>query len=486
MQETVAVVEGPAPEPVGEEGGQLRRRSIGTLDVLVMSLAFAGPTVSIFFNSVPAVSSSGAALPLAFVVATVGVLFLANSVIEFSRKLPTSGFAYTFNSNGIGPKTGLMSGWLLLFGYALTTPMLYSAFALWASTFIQSITGVYVSWVWLFLAGLVFVILLSIRGVQQTATVSIALVAFELAVVLSLSIYIVVSGGHAHNSINFTPFSPTAPGSTWTGVFLAMIFTVMSFTGFENTAVLGEESRNPTRSIPRATLISIIVLGAYYVFTSYAEVAGFGVHRMGVLSKFVIPFSGLADSYWGHGPAYLVSIAATTALLAGVVASHNATVRVLYAMGRTRSLPSALGRTIPRWKTPAVAIVAHGVFSCVLGLALGLSVGPANVWGYLGSFMTPALILVYILVNISLYRYFRRVHPTEFSVWRHAIFPLLGTAVLILPLKSVVWPVPPMPDSLIPYVLIAWIVVGYLWIRKLAKSRPDALADAGKVWTDDV
>lgn len=474
---------GASEQALEQEVGRLKRRALNLLDIMVMSITFAGPTVSIFFNSAPGVSFSGAALPLAFVIATIGILFLANSVIQFAKKLPTAGFAYTFNSHGLGPRAGLISGWLLLFGYALTTPMIYSAFALWTHDVLQSAFGWDINWVIFFVLAVAFVVGLSILGIKESMRADIVLMVFEVGAVLTLSVFILFKGGN--HGITASPLTPLAPGAAWSGIFLAMIYTVMSYTGFETSATLGEESRNPRVNIPRATLYSILFLGAFYVFTSYAEVIGFGTNHMSNLMNQQIPFNALAISFWGKNWSYIISAAAVTALLSGVIASHNATVRILYAMGRGRSFPSAFGMTLPRFKTPVNSILTHAAFSLVLGIGLGLWVGPANVWAYLGAFMVPALIIVYILVNISLFLYFRREHRSEFSIWKHAVFPALGIAALSLPLKAIVSPWPPAPYSWVPFVVGAWIILGFLWIYLIGRNRPDALEQAGRVWTED-
>jgi amino acid transporter len=487
-QSSVGTAQGEPSPPDGATGqasqeGRLRSGSIGTLQVIIMSLAFAGPTVSIFFNSAPAAASSGAALPLAFVVATIGAVFVANSVIQFARKLPSASFAYTFNANGLGPRWGHMSGWLLLFGYALTTPMLYAATALWGSTLIQSLTGAHVSWVWIYLLCVAGTLIFSNLGIQQTTALSLTLVAFEVAVVGALAITILVHGGHS--GLSAKPFTPSAPGASWSGIFLAMVFTVMSFVGFEDTATLGEESRNPRRSIPRATLAAVLILGAYYVFTSYAEVEGFGIHNTGQFGNFPIPFDGLAQQYWNHDLSYLIGVAAVTALFAGVIASHNSTARVLYSMGRTGALPKALGRTNPKHGTPLVANITHGIFSLVVGVGVGLVVGPGNIYADLGSFMVPAIIIVYILVSVSVFVFYRRQHRSEFSWLKHGLFPVLAIAAMALPLKSVVWPVPPMPYVLAPYIVAGWIILGLIWMAILRRRNPEALSGSTAVWDTD-
>jgi amino acid transporter len=364
--------------------------------------------------------------------------------------------------------------------------MLYAATALWSSSLVKDLTGVRISWVWFFVIAVGLVLLLANVGIQQTTALSLALVIFEVCVVVALSVTILIKGGSGGSTgLDLKPFTPSAPGGSWSGVFLAMVFTVMSFVGFENTAVLGEESRNPRRAIPRATLAAVLILGGYYVFTSYAEVIGFGAGNTVQFGDYQIPFDALAKQYWNHGLSYLVATAAVTALLAGVVASHSATSRVLYSLGRTGALPSALGRTHPTRNTPTVANLTHAAFSLIVGLGVGLWVGPSNVYAYLGSFMVPAILLVYILVNVSVFRFYRRVHPGEFSIVKHALLPLLATAAFVLPLKSVVWPVPPMPYLLAPYIVGAWIIIGLVWMSILGRRNPESLSSAAKVWSAD-
>jgi amino acid transporter len=71
------------------------------------------------------------------------------------------------------------------------------------------------------------------------------------------------------------------------------------------------------------------------------------------------------------------------------------------------------------------------------------SSGAGEVFGFLGTITTLAIIVLYVLANFALTTFIRREHPTNFDVWRHSIVPLIGTLLLIPVLVVTVWPIPP-------------------------------------------
>jgi amino acid transporter len=99
--------------------------------------------------------------------------------------------------------------------------------------------------------------------------------------------------------------------------------------------------------------------------------------------------------------------------------------------------------------------------------------------------MVPAIIIVYILVSVSVFVFYRRQHRSEFSWLKHGLFPVLAIAAMALPLKSVVWPVPPMPYVLAPYIVAGWIILGLIWMAILRRRNPEALSGSTAVWDTD-
>eukprot|EP01035_Chromulina_nebulosa_P068440 gene68440-93785_t len=81
----------------------------------------------------------------------------------------------------------------------------------------------------------------------------------------------------------------------WSGIGLALVFTVLSFAGFESATTLAEETRNPLRAIPLAVLGTVLFAGIFYVFAAYAEVVGYGAEGNAILCETVHPLSTLAE-----------------------------------------------------------------------------------------------------------------------------------------------------------------------------------------------
>ncbi|MDB5073949.1 MAG: family permease, partial [Chloroflexi bacterium] len=88
----------------------------------------------------------------------------------------------------------------------------------------------------------------------------------------------------------------------------------------------------------------------------------------------------------------------------------------------------------------------------------------------------------YILVNISVMVYYRRNVPHEFSLWRHAFVPILASLLLLLPIYGLLWPIPPFPINLVPYIFVAWVLIGVVYLMHTAKNRPAILARMGRVF----
>src|SRR5260370_8546294 len=104
---------------------------------------------------------------------------------------------------------------------------------------------------------------------------------------------------------------------------------------------------------------------------------------------------------------------------------------------------SSLKTIHPLNKTPAVAIHVEQIFQIVSFLLVGIFFGASQIFGFLGTITTLPVIVLYVLANFALTIFVRREHPADFNIWRHAIWPVVGT-FLLLPLLFVpLLPVPP-------------------------------------------
>jgi hypothetical protein len=207
-------------------------------------------------------------------------------------------------------------------------------------------------------------------------------VAFEVLVMAVLLVYIVLTGGaEGQSPQSFTPALAPGPAAStpMSGVWLAFIFILFAFFGFESSTTVAEECENPRRNIPIALLGSVGLTGLWFIFALYAVVVGFGPSHMDTLASDPIPLDTLARQYLGDGYAVFIDIAALMANVAVLIAIHNANFRIFYAMGRERVLPSWLGKTHPIHMTPYTAIIGFSLFAGVLTLVTASCGAPGGV-----------------------------------------------------------------------------------------------------------
>lgn len=126
-------------------------------------------------------------------------------------------------------------------------------------------------------AGLVFY--LTYWGIRLSTNAGIVLGIFEIVAFLPLGLYMILAAGEDNTLGVFNPANSLE--GTWSGVFKGMVFSILAFIGFEASAPLGEEARNPRRTIPRVVLASALVIGLFYLVSAYASVMGWGFDKMG-------------------------------------------------------------------------------------------------------------------------------------------------------------------------------------------------------------
>lgn len=455
--------------------------SLSTLEAMVVSMGFMAPSVAMFFNTPFIAGFAGGAMPLAMLFSFAAVFLVALGLSQLARRTASAGSVYSIVSNAINPKTGFMGMWFFIIGYGIFEAATYSIFGAFASELMERTFGVAVPWVlpFLFIAGLVYG--LSVLGITQSVRGGLIFLGYEILIVTIMLLAVIFQGGAEGNTL--AVFSPTT-GNGFGGVFLGMIFGIMSFVGWKAAASLGEETRDPHTSIPRALLGAVAVIGTYYVFVTYAATIGFGPNNMEEFAGDAAWFDTLTREYMGAGWAPFVGIAALTGAIASAIGIHNSTVRLIYALGRDGVLPRSLAKVHPTRRSPWVAASVQAGFSVVLGLVFGYLVfgDPTTTYGYFGGLGTLAVLFVYIFINASVFLYFRNKERENFSVLKHAIIPLVATAAVGLPIYGLVYPVPDPPYNLWPYLIAAWAVIGLVFLFVISRRRPEIVEVMGRAF----
>jgi amino acid transporter len=219
-----------------------------------------------------------------------------------------------------------------------------------------------------------------------------------------------------------------------------------------------------------------VVVPVFYIVLAYAMVYGYGIDHMKQFGQDAAPLQTVAQSYWGEVGLVVIVLATVSSILAFSQTAFIAGARVLYTLGRERVLPSPLGRVSKR-QTPGVAIAVMGVLSMVLGVPLAFLVGPFNVWGYFGFLISIAFLVSYIFTNIGLVKYTRRIG--EFHWLRHGLLGVVGSIVFLYPLYKTVWPLQSGIYGVLPFVYLAWIVVGIALLLPTLRRRPEVMHRIG-------
>jgi len=208
-------------------GTRLERNALGELQVLFQAITSAGPAVGVAASLVFAATYAGAATPLTAVLTTVAVLFVAISMGQLGKHLPSAGGLYTYTTGGFGKQVGFIVSWALSFAYLIDLPLIFLLLAYIAQANLTSRLQA-PSWVWvpITIVAVALICALVFRGIKLSTGVGVVLGMLEIAIFLALAITLIAKAG-SHNTLSvFTPHA--APRHDFGPVFAGMIFGIHS------------------------------------------------------------------------------------------------------------------------------------------------------------------------------------------------------------------------------------------------------------------
>ncbi|MFE4226527.1 APC family permease [Arthrobacter sp. NPDC056886] len=468
-------------EPVQVPPGtnELRRNALGLPSALAMSLAFISPTIGVIFISALIASKAGVSSPFTFVLGTLGIALMASTLAQFTRRVTSAGSFYKFTTLAFGRRAGFVTGMLLMFAYALQSPLNTNLFGGFVSDALETDFGISIPW-WVLILGVVIGVgALAWYSVHTSMRIGMALLIAEVVVVAILLLLIVFKGGDSGQVPQ--AFTPTESAQGFGGIGQAFVFIVLAFFGFESSSTVAEEVRNPRRNLPIALVGSVLLTGAWFTFSMYSIIVGYGPENIDQLAAATAPLHDLAVRYIGPWYGYIVDLAAFSALVAVVLAIHTANFRILYSLGRDGLLPKALGRTHPKHNTPHIAIMVYSIATLVIGLTAGAVWGPMKAFGNLGYLSSLGILPIFIATNIALPVFIRKRHPGEFSVWIHAIFPALSSVTFLAAIWLNISPWPDAPLNVMPGIIIAVVAISAIWGIILKRRGSESLDRIGRV-----
>jgi len=427
-------------------------RSLSTRDLVVYGMIFMVPIAPYSVYGFVSNDAKGM-VPLAYFVGLIGMFFTAMSYAQMSRAFPLAGSVYTYAHRGLHELAGFFSGWLILLDYIMVPALLY----LFSAAALRPILPAVPTSVWL-VVFITFNAGVNLLGVQFTARVNRYLLVMELVVV---AWFVIVGLSALHRGVGaggltLTPIYDPAVFSFSTVVGATSI-AVLSFLGFDGISTLAEESRGGEKSVGRAALASLVLVGALFILQTW--IAADLAHGM----RFSSPdtaFYEIAEAAGGASLRLVTVIAVVIAsAIANAIAAQAAVSRILFAMARDGKLPAALGKIQPRFKTPYVSTLTVAFISLLVGLLF------ASRLDDLSRVVNFGALTSFLLLHLSvIHHYFIRGRSGNWVA--HVLLPLAGAAVIGFVLIEM--------DRSAKILGAAWIAIGvtYYWVQTGLMKKP--------------
>jgi amino acid transporter len=447
-------------------GRHALRRNLTIWGAVGCSLGLMAPSMAININPQAPAGHVGRAVPLVFLLATIGVLLVAYGFIRLCQHFNHAGSLYGFIGVTLGPRAGFVAGWALLGTYLAYAATTLAGVGLFASAFFQS-TGAWkgASWIPFSLAAFVIVWLLAARDTKLStrALLSIEGITVALIILVGVTVFAKLIGGSAPGDQSFTLDVFSLPsGVGVSALFYAITFGFLSFAGYEVASTLGEETEEPRRAIPLAILGTVVFAGLFYTVISMAESMGFGTGADGVAA-----FTGSSSLVGDLGRTYvsswvgdLITLGAAFSAFGSALACAIGGSRLLFAFGRDGFGHEKLGHTSPTRGTPVVALAVVMVVVAVetFGLRLVATNAVIDIFFWTATYGTLSLLVAYVLSTLGALRFLFFSGRQLVARWE-IVIPIAALAFLLYTLYKNVYPVPAWPYKLFPYVVLGWLAI---------------------------
>lgn len=478
-----------------QNGGsnELRKNTLGVGAVAFMVVSAAAPlTGAVAAIPLGMLLGNGVGLPLTFILITILMLIFAVGYMAMARHINNAGAFYAFTSRGLGGMAGGVVAAIALLSYnAMQIGLLGLLGGAAAATF-GPMGLVLPWWIWSFIA-IALVGFLGFRQVDLSAKVLTVLVLLEYLIIIIVDAAVLFQGGDSGLAIPLFDFSQLTNGS----FAAAVLFALGCFIGIEATTIYGEEAKDPKRTIPRATYLSIIVIGLFFLITSWLMIAASGVDK-------VVPAIGaLAGPPTNDPLAYMFEVAGrytggstvptimgvlfVTSIFAAVSAFHNYIARYTYVMGREGLLPASFGVTHAKFQSPHVGSLTQTICAViVVGLFAVLGLDPIlNLFTWISQIGTLGIMAMMALASASVVAFFNRNNHGE-NAFVSKLAPAVAGLVMLALFIYVFANFGALTGTagslgfILPALVVVAGIVGLILASRLKSSNPKRFASMGE------
>ncbi|MFD1331467.1 APC family permease [Methylopila musalis] len=413
---------------------------------------------------------------MSFLLGMLGLYLVSLNVNQFATRSASPGSLYSYIVQGLGPSAGVLGGWALAFAYTLTGMSTLCGLAIVSNILLGKAFGIQVPTIGLFFVGAGLSCWIACRNIQLSAKTMLVFEAVAIASIIVLGVIIWNAHGFEVDADQLT-LKDAAPSGILVGVMLA----VFGFSGFESSASLGDEAKDPLRSIPRSITQSVLFSGVFFIFMAYVVVVGFKGSSESLATS-EAPLDYLATSLGWSGLGTVITIGVLLSFFACTLAAINSTARIIFSMAQHGLFYESLGSAHETNRTPHVAVIVSALITFAAPTAVYLGgMGPFEAQGAFGTACSFGFILVYLLITIAAPIYLRSIGRLTV---RAVLYAVGGVAFMILPLLgtfglpgSELFPPISASDSVLAGVFFAYMAVGAIWLLVERARRPQMMSD---------
>lgn len=437
---------------MAKEQVQLGKPTLTVVDAIAQSLAI-GPVLSAVLLASFVAAVAGSAAPLAALIGAIGSVCVGWVIVLFARQYTGAGAIYDYVRKASSGSLGLFAAGIYFIGFMfLGGAGIYLAIGFFASLFFSTIGITLPWWIWALIA-VALVFAFNHFGVTTTTRTQLILTVLAVLPVLIVALAVIFQGGVAgHTGEVFNAANPNA-GNLFRGVLLAITL----FIGFEASASLSEETRDPKRAIPVAVIGTVVIAALFYLIVLYASAIGFGIDKIADWASDPAPLSTLGTKFVGGWIAPWIDIALIVDMMAVASAFMATTARGWFALGRHGLLPKAL-TTKSQYDTPLGGNILVAVLAVVLIiLTLLFRMEPMSMFTANALTGTLMISVIYVLLAVLA---FRLVPPN--APWQYVVVALAIVTPVLAVYGSII-PFPPYPANVGVWCAVIGIAIAALW-----------------------
>ncbi len=407
-----------------------------------MVVAAAAPLTVVSSNVPLAIAlGNGVGAPYGFILAAVVLFLFSVGFVAMSPRVTNSGAFFSYVRLGLGQRLGNATAAIALIAYTCIQCAVWGFLGVATNTLIEGYTGFGLPW-WVY--SFAYILITGVLGYRH-----IELSAKVLGVALGAEILIVV----IYDVVVFAVSSPASLGGAIgpvgtlvdPGIATAITFAIAGFMGFEATVVFRDEAKNPEKTLPRATYISVFLIGGFYAASGFALIAATGASEAVATATRSVNGDGtmLTDSmemYLGTIAGHVVQILLVTSLFACALSFHNVIARYVLVMSQDGLLPTRLGRIHEKHQSPYAASLTQSISAGALLLILVIfGLHPiAQIYGFMAGVAAIGFLLLMTLTSISVWFYFRsQPHRRGGSAFKLQVIPAIAVIALVVTLVVV-------------------------------------------------